>query len=234
MALSVISAGNAGVFLDVDGVGIYIDAFFHHLPHVGGGPAFTGEGAKGADLILVTHSHYDHLHPDKLVDAALGTGAPVAGPIAALALIADRVPEGQRVELEPAERKRPPASVTREFRVGGGSVRVTAFRTYHGRGHNSYLIEVGGYRIFHDADNERTQPYVLGALGEIDVLFLCPWQGSGAGEFVARLRPKHWFLIHMTDEEIDQHRAGSFLPPLVSPVPEGVIALRGGERFEVQ
>jgi L-ascorbate metabolism protein UlaG (beta-lactamase superfamily) len=229
MALTVTSAGNAGVHIDADGVGIYIDAFFHHLPHVGGGPALCGWDAKHADLILVTHSHYDHLHPDELAAAALATGARIAGPADAIALIADRVPAPRLAELEPPERKRPPESVAADF----GKIRVTAFRTYHGRGHNSYLIEVGPYRILHDADNERTQPYDLAALGRIDCLFLCPWQGSGAGDFVARLNPRHWFLIHMTDEEIDAHRAGAFLPALVSPVPPGVIALRGGESFEV-
>ncbi len=229
MALKITSAGNAGVFVEADGVRICIDAFFHQLAHVGGAPAFTGADAGKADLILVTHSHYDHLHPDELAAAALAAGAPVAGPANALALIADRVPADRLVELEPAERKRPPESVVAEF----GPVRVTAFRTYHGRGHNSYLIEVGKYRILHDADNERTQPYDMSALGRIDALFLCPWQGSGAGDFVARLNPGRWFLIHMTEEEIDQHRAGAFLPALVSPVPAGVVALRGGEMFEM-
>jgi L-ascorbate metabolism protein UlaG (beta-lactamase superfamily) len=230
MALTVTSAGNAGVFIEEDGVGMYIVEFFHHLPHVGGEPVFTGANAKKADLILVTHSHYDHLHPDELAAAAIATGATVAAPEDALALIADRVPAGQLVRLEPDERKRPPATATAEF----GPVRVTAFRTYHGRGHNSYLIEAGRYRIFHDADNERTQPYDMTALGRIDLLFLCPWQGSGAGEFVEKLNPGKWVLIHMTPEEIDQHRAGVFLPLLVSPVPPGVIALRGGEIFELE
>ncbi len=230
MSLKITSAGNAGVFINADGVGIFIDAFFHRLPHIGGDPVFAGADAEDADLILVTHSHYDHLHPDELVSAALGTGAIVAGPADAIALVADRVPEDKLARLEPAERKRPPESVAAEF----GPVRVTAFRTYHGRGHNSYLIEVGSYRIFHDADNERTQPYDLNALGRIDALFLCPWQGSGAGDFVARLNPGRWFLIHMTDEEIDQHRAGAFLPALIAPVPDGVVALRGGEVFELE
>jgi glyoxylase-like metal-dependent hydrolase (beta-lactamase superfamily II) len=229
MALKITSAGNAGVFVDADGVGIYIDAFFHHLSHVGGAPAFRGAEAGKADLILVTHSHYDHLHPDELVAAALATGAPVAGPADAIALVADRIPADKLTALEAPERKRPPESAVAEF----GKIRVTAFRTYHGRGHNSYLVEVGKYRILHDADNERTQPYDMNTLGRIDALFLCPWQGSGAGEFVARLNPGKWFLIHMTPEEIDQHRAGAFLPPLVAPVPPGVVALRGGEVFEL-
>ena len=229
MALKITSAGNAGVFIEADGVGIYIDSFFHHISHVGGPPVFTGANAKKADLILVTHSHYDHLHPDELTAAALAIGATVAGPASALELLADRLPADLLVELEPDERKRPPASMTTEF----GPVRVTAFRTYHGRGHNSYLIEVGPYRILHDADNERTQPYDIDALGRIDLLLLCPWSGSGAGAFVAKLNPKQWVLIHMTDEEIDQHRAGSFLPAVITPVPSGVVALRGGETLEL-
>lgn len=238
MALTVTSTGNAGVFIEADGAGIYIDSFFHHLPHIGGAPNLAGADAardgRKVDLILVTHDHYDHLHPDELAAAALATGATVAGPASALSLIASRVPVAQLAELEPAERKRPPESAAANFGVGDG-IRVTAFRTYHGRGHNSYLIEVGGYRILHDADNERTQPYDMNTLGQIDLLFLCPWHGSGAGDFVAALKPKHWLLIHMTDEEIDQHRAGTFLPAVIGSafVPQGVIALRGGETIEL-
>ncbi len=230
MALTVTAAGNAGVLLDADGVRVYIDAFFHPVPDVGGAPFFRGADAQKADCILITHAHYDHLHPDELEAAARASGATVAGPEDATALLAGRVPAERLVTLEPAARKRPPASVA----AGIGPVRVTAFRTYHGRGHNSYLLEIGPYRILHDADNERTQPYDLAALGRVDLLFLCPWSGSGAGEFVAKLNPGTWFLIHMTDGEIDQHRAGGFLPPLVSPVPPGVIALRGGETWEAE
>lgn len=229
MSLRIISTGNAGVYLENAGGRVYIDSFFHPVPDVGGRPVLRGADAERADLILVTHNHYDHLHPEETRDAALASGAMVAGPAKVIHVMAKHLPAERLITVEPEERRIPPA----RFRTAVGEIDVTAFRSYHGRGHNSYLIEMGGVRIFHDADNEHTQHYVVEELGRIDLLLLCPWAGSRCGEFIARLAPGKWLLIHMTDGEIDQHRAGSFLPALISPVPEGVIALRGGETLEL-
>lgn len=229
MPLHIMSTGNAGVFLKTERASVYIDSFFRGIPGVGGGPHLRGSDAGKADLILVTHSHYDHLHPEETRDAALVSGATIAGPASVIELMAKYLPAERLVPLEPEERKKPPA-LTRTQIAG---VSITTFRTYHDRGHNSYLLEMEGVRIFHDADNERTQPFDLAELGRIDVLFLCPWAGSGAGKFVADLNPGHWLLIHMTDEEIEQHRRNGFLPGLISPVPDGVVALRAGETLEI-
>lgn len=230
MALTIMSTGNAGVYLENEAGRIYIDSFFRGVPGVGSGPWMRGGDAAQADIILLTHAHYDHLHPEETRDAALASGAKVAGPSEAIALLEKYLPSHRLVVLETPERKRPPSSST----VSINNITITSFRTYHGRGHNSYLIDMGGVRIFHDADNERTQHYDVPAIGKVDVLFLCPWAGSGAGTFVSRLNPGKWFLIHMTDEEIDQHSHDGFLPGLVSPAPPGVIALRGGETYNIE
>ena len=229
MSLKITSMGNAGVYLENEGGRIYIDSFFHPVPDVGGYPHLRGADAAKADVILLTHNHYDHLHPEETRDAALASGALVAGPAKVVHVMAKHLPVERLLTLEPAERQQPPAT----FATAVGDISITAYRTYHGHGHNSYLIEMGGVRIFHDADNERTQPYDVAGLGRIDVLLLCPWAGSGCGEFVAKLNPGKWLLIHLTEGEIEQHLAASFLPGLISPVPEGVIALRGGETLEI-
>ncbi|MCC8190862.1 MAG: MBL fold metallo-hydrolase [Planctomycetes bacterium] len=229
MTIRVMSTGNAGVFVQANGRAVYIDSFFRGVPGVGSGPFLRGADAVRADLILITHSHYDHLHPEETRDAALASGARVAGPADAIAHLEKYLPADRLTILEPPERKKPPAALT----VTLADIAVTAFRTYHGRGHNSYLLDLGGLRVFHDADNERTQPYPMADLGRIDLLFLCPWAGSGAGDFVAALQPGRWFLIHMTEAEIQQHRADSFLPGLIRPVPPGVIALAPGETMEI-
>lgn len=229
MPLKITSMGNAGVYIENEDGRIYIDAFFHPIPDVGGRPFLRGADAEKADLILVTHNHYDHLHPEETRDAALASGAMVAGPAKVVHVMAKHLPVERLLTIEPGEREKPPA----RFTTTVGNITVTAFRTYHGKGHNSYLIEMGDSRIYHDADNEFTQHLDTDILGKVDVLLLCPWAGSGAGDFVERLKPRKWLLIHMTDEEIDQHRADSFLPGLVSPVPEGVVALRGGETLEL-
>lgn len=229
MSVRITSTGNAGVYIESPVGNMYIDSFFHPVPDVGGRPYLRGADAGAADIILVTHNHYDHLHPEETRDAALATGAVVAGPAKVIHVMAKHLPAERLVALEPEDRRQPPAMFAKRF----GEIGITAFRTYHGHGHNSYLIEMGGTRLFHDADNEKTQPFDLSALGRVDVLLLCPWAESGSGDFVSRLRPGKWLLIHLTDEEIAQHRADSFLPGLVSPVPEGVVALAGGEWVEI-
>lgn len=229
MTIKITSTGNAGVYIESSAGNVYIDSFFHPVPDVGGRPHIRGSDAAPAGLILLTHNHYDHLHPEETRDAALATGAVVAGPAKVIHVMAKHLPAERLITLEPAERKQPPGQFEKRF----GDIAVTAFRTYHGNGHNSYLIEIDGVRIFHDADNEKTQPFDIKELGRIDVLLLCPWAESGSGDFVARLKPGKWLLIHMTDEEIAQHRAGAFLPALISPAPEGVIALAGGEWVEI-
>ena len=114
-------------------------------------------------------------------------------------------------------------------------IRITAFRTYHSRGHNSCLLEIPGQnggkplRLFDDGDNEDTRPLDLAAIGPIDVLLLGgPWQGSAWAEFVDRLRPGRWLLMHLTAEELDAHAAGRYLPDLCDrvPRPDGLVALR--------
>lgn len=230
MSIRITSTGNAGVYVESPAGNIYIDSFFHPVPDVGGRPWLRGSEAKPANLILITHNHYDHLHPEETRDAALATGAVVAGPAKVIHVMAKHLPAERLVALEPEERRQPPGTFSRRF----GDIAVTAFRTYHGNGgHNSYLVELDGKRLFHDADNEKTQPFDLNALGHVDALLLCPWAESGAGKFVAALKPAKWLLIHMTDEEIAQHRAGAFLPALITPVPEGVVALAGGEWLDI-
>ena len=229
MTLKAVFTGNAGVLLENAAGRVYIDSFFMEIPGAGGAPALRGCQAGPADLILVTHAHPDHIDPAETMAASDSSGATVAGPAAAIRLLEGKLPPERLLKLEPPEGRRPPAGISASAR----GISLQAFRSYHARGHNSYLLEMDGVRVFHDADNEHASRYDMAALGRIDLLLLCPWAGSGAGEFVAALKPGIWALIHLTDEEIDQHRAGVFLPGLIRPVPPGVAAPRGGEMLEV-
>ena len=108
---------------------------------------------------------------------------------------------------------------------------VTAFRTFHGRGHNSYLVEAAGLRFFHDGDNEDTTRIPVSALGRLDALLIGPWQGSGWVEFIEKLSPPRYFLMHLSEEELDEHAAGRFLPGICERVPKGLVVLRPGQSF---
>jgi L-ascorbate metabolism protein UlaG (beta-lactamase superfamily) len=207
---------------------IYIDAFFQGISFVGSLQWAKPASVKTADLIMITHAHPDHFDPAQIVDVAGRTGAKVVGPFAAIDRIRRRLPAGSPEVMEPAETRAGPAAfVSQKF----GAVSITAFRTCHSKGHNSYLIETPEYRVFHDGDNEDTRRLDVKSIGRLDALFLCPWQGSGCSDFIEALNPRHWFLIHMTDGELVEHKAGTFLPPLCGKIPPGVIALHPGQSF---
>ena len=223
------ATGNAGVHILTPEGSVFIDAFWApqpQFPGIGRAPA-TAE--LPADLILVTHSHWDHFDPELVAAASARTGARVAGPEDVIAKLRRALPESSLAVLEPPENRpgQPAASV--ELRLAHGSVR--AFRTFHGRRHNSYLVQLGGRSFFHDGDNEDTRPLDAALPTPVDVLLLCPWQGSNWAAFVERLAPTKWVLIHLSEEEIEEHRAGRFLSELADHVPlaDRTVALRPGE-----
>lgn len=229
MKYAVTATGNAGVCVCCGDRRVYVDSFFRFVPPVGGGPVLRGADALPARVILVTHAHEDHMDPEETRDAALASGAVVAGPARAVDQLAGLLPPDSLVALEPRARQRPPDSI----RTMVNGIDVTAWRTYHGRAHNSYLFDLGGVRCFHDADNERTQFYRTEEMGRVDALFLCPWGEADGAAFTAALQPGAWFLIHMTHDELARHGRGELYPGLVAPVPPGVILLKPGQTMEL-
>jgi L-ascorbate metabolism protein UlaG (beta-lactamase superfamily) len=180
-----------------------------------------------ADLILVTHAHWDHFDAGKVAEASRRTAALVIGPASVIRAIRTMTPDSMRLQLEPPLARGSSPAACESARVR--EISVTAFRTFHSRDHNSYLVELPGFRFFHDGDNELTQRIDARALGRLDALFIGPWQGSGWVGFIEALAPARWFLMHLTNEELDLHAQGRFLPDLCDHVPEGLVALRPGE-----
>lgn len=223
MNAQITATGNAGVHIAAGTGQIFIDAFWDPVPRVLG--KLSGRGAEplatpamGADLILVTHAHWDHFSADRVVEAVGRTGAAVIGPLDVIRTLRGTLPDGLLTVLEPAEpRGAGPAATAR---VELPEATVTAYRTRHGRGHNSYLVEMGGFRLFHDGDNEDARLVDPASLGPVDALLLCPWQGSGWAEFVERLAPRQWMLVHLSPDEIAAHQAGQFLPDLCESAEE--------------
>ncbi len=231
MSVRITATGNAGVHVAAPTAGIFVDAFWDAAPRFLGGGRPWSAGRLAGNIILITHTHWDHFSPDRVAEAAARTGATVVGPAAVVRQLGGRVPDGAIASLEPPEQSRGRAAPHARLELPGAT--VTAFRTSHGRGHNSYLVEAGDFRFFHDGDNEDTRPLDIGAIAPVDALLLCPWKGSGWAEFVERLAPRQWLLIHLTEEEIAEHRAGRFLPDLCERVPleDRTAALRPGETF---
>jgi len=228
MSVEITLIGNEGFCIATPCATVLIDAFYGAIPGMASAPGWGARSVDKADLILVTHAHWDHFQAGQVADAARRTGATVAGPAAVVGELRRMLPAECLVKLEPPPARR---GMALSGKVELPAATVTAFRTFHGRGHNSYLVETPGLRLFHDGDNEDTRRLDPAAIGRLDALFICPWQGSGWVEFIERLDPARWFLMHLSEEELDQHEAGEFLPELCDHVPlaDRVVGLRPGQ-----
>ena len=223
--------GNEGFRLRAGETRIFIDAFFHPFGEEAERLAWRAADIRQADLILVTHAHYDHFDADAVVDVATRTGARVIGPRAVVRAIGRRLAADAMIELEPELVGR--GAVAASVRHALPQATVTAYRTFHSRDHNSYLIEAGGVRLFHDGDNEDTRRLPVAELGRVDALLIGPWQGSDWVAFIHQLQPRHWFLMHLSAEELAEQDAGRFLPETCgcARVPPGLVVLHPGESF---
>ncbi|HPD17585.1 MAG TPA: MBL fold metallo-hydrolase [Planctomycetota bacterium] len=230
MSTEITLIGNEGFRIATPAVTLLIDAFYGAIPGLASAPALAAADATRVDLILVTHAHWDHFQADEVAAAARRTGAKVVGPGAVTQALRGAVAPEALVKLEPAAARKGFA-LSEKVELPGAT--ITAFRTFHAMGHNSYLVETPGFRFFHDGDNEDTRRVDPEALGALDALFIGPWQGSGWVEFVERLAPARWFLMHLSEEELDQHEAGEFLADLCDhvPLPDRLVVLRPGQVF---
>ncbi|MBN1420326.1 MAG: MBL fold metallo-hydrolase [Planctomycetes bacterium] len=222
---------NEGFRIANDAARIYVDAFFEPV-HGRTAPDPTSLGP--ADLILITHAHWDHFDPPAVARAAEATGAHVIAPADAIRRLRGTVPADRLIEMEPHAARR--GSFANDVRIEIPPVSVTAFRTFHGEAHNSYLVRMGaaganGFRFFHDGDNEDARRIDARALGRVDALLIGPWWESGWVEFIEALAPDRYFLMHLSDDEIRRHEEGRFLPELCDRVPPGLVVLHPGESY---
>ena len=218
--VEITALGNAGFAVSFDQRRLLIDPYIVELPDV---PLSQPESLHTDDLILITHSHWDHLTVGA-VEVAAQRGVKVVGPEPVQRKLGRRLPPDALTVLEPATTG---ARAAARF----GEVEVTAFRTLHGQGHNSYLVTFPGFRLFHDGDNEHSECLDRAALQGLDALMICPWQGSGWVEFIEALNPGCWLLMHVTPEELAAHERGQFFPDLCDhvPLPDRLLALWPGQ-----
>jgi L-ascorbate metabolism protein UlaG (beta-lactamase superfamily) len=178
--------GHSGFRIRTEGGVIYID------------PYRVGEGPD-ADLILITHGHYDHFSPQD-VERLSGPRTWLVGP----ASVAERV-SGQVVSIAPGE------AVERELLPGVAVSAVAAYNTskrdphgnlFHPReaGWVGYEIDVIGERLYHSGDTD-VIPEMDSVTG-VDVALL-PVSGvyvmtaGEAAEAARRIQPRvavpmHW------------------------------------------
>lgn len=178
--------GHAGFRIDAEGAVVYIDPY-------------RAEGGPPADVILITHGHYDHFSPLEIERLSHSRTLVVAPP-----QVAERV-GGRVVSLRAGE--------TLELPFGRG-IDVTAVaayntsklgadgRPFHPReaGCLGYELRVGGERLYHSGDTDVIPE--MDAVSGVDVALL-PVSGvyvmtaEEAAEAARRIDPRvavpmHW------------------------------------------
>ena len=121
---------------------------------------FRISGGEKADLVLVTHDHYDHCSPEDI-----GKIASEKTTIVCNSITAGKV-SGKVVEIESGQ----------SLEIGG--VKVTAVPAYnknkpfHPKGSGlGYLVEISGITIYHAGDTDFT-PEMRGLRGKVTIALL--------------------------------------------------------------
>ncbi|WP_374454654.1 MBL fold metallo-hydrolase [Nocardioides sp.] len=146
------------------------------------------EALAGADAVLITHEHADHVHPDHL----RGSDAPIWTIAAVERRLRDEAPEvAERVTVvRPGDR----------LEVAGVAVEVVGekhaviHRDYDRFDNSGYLLEAGGHSAYHPGDSLTVPPRA------VDVLFApvsAPWlKVSEAIDFVREVAAPRALAIH--------------------------------------
>jgi len=147
------------------------------------------EDGPQADLILITHEHFDHMDPNAINAIATDATAIVCGEGVAKALTG-RV-SGKLVPIQEG---------TSTTQSGVEVKAVAGYNSFHPRGFNlGYVFKVGDQTIYHAGDTDRVAE--MADMGPIDVALL-PIGGTytmaeeEAAAAVRMIRPKVTIPMH--------------------------------------
>lgn len=178
--------GHATFVLQTDGQIIYIDPFADEPP-------------DQADIVLITHSHFDHNNEDKLIRArkehtriltALENAANIMG--------AEPMEAGETREIGQIKMTAVPAYNVTKFRSPGELFHPPAFGV-------GWIIEAEGKRLYHAGDTDvipemRELKTIDLALLPIGGMYTMTWQE--AVEAVKIIKPKQVIPMHYNTPNI--------------------------------
>jgi L-ascorbate metabolism protein UlaG (beta-lactamase superfamily) len=192
--------GHAGFHVNVGRAHVYID------------PYRVPDGAPEADLILITHGHYDHFSPQD-VEKLTKRETWLVGPAA----VAERV-SGQVHRIEPGETLED--ELVRGIHVSAVAAYNTSKRDADGRpfhprdaGWVGYDVNVRGERLYHSGDTD-VIPEMDSVTG-VDVALL-PVSGvyvmtaQEAAEAARRIQPRVAVPMHWGSHIGTEHDARTF------------------------
>ena len=183
-----------------------------------------GDPGLRADLVLVTHEHFDHNNA-KLIqgDPHVVAGLDSRGRVRDVNVVLDRAPNTDKTTLDPYQPTKP---------YSEHAIRVRSIASRHDdregkqRGANAmFLVETNGVRILHcgDLGQTRLTDEQLNQIGRIDVLLIpiggvYTIDGPQAAGIVDQLRPLMVVPIHykLPELTIDLNTAEPFLNELSS------------------
>ena len=196
--------GHASLLIEWNGKNIYSDPYSEVVDY---------KGFPKADLVVVTHNHYDHYDVKALNEIVTEN---------TILVVASDVPKvndnyivlknGESTSLDSITVDAVPAfNINRRNEEGNH---------FHPQGvGNGYILNFGGFRIYIAGDTEPTGP--MKAISDIDIAFIpknLPYTMTDE-EFVAisnTIKPKYLYPIHYF--ELDQEKLRSLVDPQITMI----------------